>query len=213
MAKGNREVDGTAGNNANDAGQLNRSETDRNLGNNNSGSTTPNQQTASEAEKVRSPDIDGGPETKTKRRGGWPKGRKRGTKAKEELGLDKPVNRPYTSDERNGVAQLWLMANNFAAMRYNARQFIINEQQAKTIGDPLSDILADWGIYLSGGDSPYMRFLIACIGVYGCATIATIMNARAERARDVTNQAQPPDAEMMNGVQPRPMDFSGDTVH
>lgn len=123
-----------------------------------------------------------------KRKRGRPKGSATKSAArpdaepKEGLGLKdgaKPKPRPPTRDEITGLSALVTMAANFAAMNNNAQDFVITPQEGERIAGPLAEVLAEWGIYLSPGESPYVKLASALIGVYGLRVLARYQATKA----------------------------------
>lgn len=134
-----------------------------------------------------------GGETVKKRRGGRPKGstNKSATDAPEkELGLAKPPRRDPTREEITGISQLYMMGNNFVAMSRNAKDFVISAPEANSIGEPLAEVLADWGIYLSGANNNYVKLVAAMIGVYGARVMTRYMTAKTRREEQAAAKAE-----------------------
>jgi len=92
-------------------------------------------------------------------------------------------------------------------MGNNAPDFVIDDVEALTIADPLSGVLADWGIYMRGGDNKYLALMFAVAGVYAGRVITRVYmggQRRAQRAREqAAEAAQAPPSNPMGNPAPQ----------
>lgn len=114
------------------------------------------------------------------------------------------------------LAGVYHFANNTLAMRSNAKEFVIQPQEAQLIAEPLAEVAAEWGIHFDGAENPYLKLGMALMMVYS-------MRVMAYRARK-KEEMKPPEntdenvlnmSEFMKPKQPQApntgkVDFSND---
>lgn len=132
--------------------------------------------------------------------------------AKSET-VDLNSKRKPTAKGISNLSGLYLFANNTVAASRKAPEFVINDNEAQIIANPLAEVLAEWGIHLDGGENPYLRLFGALTSVYALKTFSYAARRKAEASESKKDenpfpfQARPtPDAAHKSGM----VDFSTD---
>lgn len=132
-----------------------------------------------------------GPNYKPRTRAGKPPGET----PQDKLDINGNTIPPRKTATRKGIEALTdnvLMLNNFAAMNYNAPDFQIDREAAKTIAEPLAEILAEWGVSFDFQESPYAKLMQALISVYGAKVYVRYTMATNQTPPPQPNSATPP---------------------
>lgn len=143
-----------------------------------------------EAGGERIPELDAGP---ARRRRGRPKGS--GTKSpkvdlKDAAAKVSDFVNKVGDEGKRAVSEVLLMATNFFAMTQGEELWKIDEDEAKRVGEPLAEVLAEWGIRFDGIASPYARLIAASVSVYG---VRAVMVAAKRKAAKPKPSAPKPD--------------------
>ena len=145
------------------------------------------------AENARNVEADDKAEQEPRRRRGRPRGENykprkpraastdSASSEKVDLGQSKPEKRPPTKEEIFALSKIYMLANNAIAASNNAKDFVITEQEAETIAEPLAECLAEWGIYVSGAGSPYAKLIVAGTTVYAGRVVGRMMVAQMQK--------------------------------
>lgn len=182
MARKPKQVDGTASDTTDESGS--GTGTAESAANENSGLGSDDNEIAEaigNSGDVAKPENDA-PIIVKKKRGRKPlSAEERERRAQEKLDnvAEAPIKKP-SAKSISTLAGLYVAGNNFVAMRSNAPEFVLNDKDGEIIAEPLSEVLAKWGIRLDGGDNPYLKLAGACIAVYGMRAVAFTMRRKTE---------------------------------
>jgi hypothetical protein len=91
-------------------------------------------------------------------------------------------------------------------MRAKAIEFVIQEDEAKVIAEPLSEVLSKWGINFGSADNPYFRLGTALLTVYGMRVVSYSVKKKTLNQKPVVEK--PMSDNPVSNTVPVGMDFS-----
>jgi hypothetical protein len=122
--------------------------------------------------------------------------------------LDLETSRKATPKQIEFVAGFYRQSNNLVALNYKAPDFVISEQEAQAIAEPLADILAEYGLLGEAFQSPWLKLTLVACQVYGQRVIMRVMMEKERLRQQSTQPATPQEAKVKEAF--RTVDFGAD---